>query len=100
MIRTVLHSLPFNSCSSPLRLRTATPIRSASGSVPTTISASFASARAVAIASAAGSSGFGDLTVGKSPEGTICSSTVRTLLNPALASAGIIALNDVPWIGV
>jgi len=59
---------------------TASPTRSLSGSVPTTISAFIFSAKAVAIAKASGSSGFGDFTVGKFPSGTSCSATIFTFL--------------------
>lgn len=45
-------------------------------SVPTTMSAFSRMARSVAIFKASGFSGLGDWTVGKSPEGTICSLTV------------------------
>ena len=39
------------------------------------------------MASAAGSSGFGSVTVGKSPSGCACSGTIVTFLKPALANA-------------
>ena len=54
----------------------AIPTLSASGSVPITISASISLANAMAIFNASGSSGFGDLTVGKLPSGISCSFTI------------------------
>ena len=51
---------PFNNLIFPSKSRTATPNRSESGSVPTTISAPIFSANAIAIDNASGSSGFGE----------------------------------------
>jgi hypothetical protein len=68
----------FNNLIVPSKSRTATPNRSESGSVPTTISAPILFAKAIAIDNASGSSGFGDFTVGKSPFGSACSGTIFT----------------------
>ena len=64
------------------------------------MSASILSARSVAILSAAGSSGFGDFTVGKSPFGILCSSTICTSVKPALFKASGIRVIEVPCIEV
>ena len=80
----------------PSKSRTATPKRSESGSVPTTISAPILFAKAIAIDKASGSSGFGDFTVGKSPSGSACSGTIFTSLYPAFANTFGIDLIDVP----
>ena len=55
---------------------TTTPSLSQSGSVPITISPLTLSASSIAILRASGSSGFGETTVGKSPLGSRCSSTI------------------------
>ena len=72
--------LPLSNCILPSEFRTATPNLSQSGSVPITISAFSFSASSKAIFSAAGSSGFGEATVGKSPSGFSCSFTKWTFL--------------------
>ena len=67
---------------SPFALRMTQPMRSASGSDAMTMSAFVSFAFAIAIAIAEGTSGLGDSTVGKSPEGTSCSGTWMILVNP------------------
>ena len=89
-------SLPFNSTSSLFLSRTAIPSLSPSGSVPMIISALCLYPSLSAIAKASVSSGFGDVTVGKSPSGTLCSSTINTLLNPAFCKTSGIKVIDVP----
>ena len=72
--------LPFIMVKSPFSFLTAIPKRSQSGSVPITISAFSFLAKSIAIFNASGSSGFGETTVGKSPLGSACSSTMVTFL--------------------
>ncbi|MNE64647.1 hypothetical protein D3C80_1600680 [compost metagenome] len=95
VIKTIVW-FPFNKIILPSLLRTATPKRSQSGSVPTTISEFVLSAKASAIVKASGSSGFGDLTVGKSPSGTACSGTICTFLYPACDKTSGIDFIEVP----
>ncbi len=87
---------PFNNISLLLRSLTAIPSLSPSGSVPITISACFSSASFIAISSASGSSGFGDLTVGKSPFGSACSFTIKTLVYPAFSRTCGFTVDAVP----
>ena len=92
--------LPLRSSSSLFSFLTAIPRRSASGSVPITISAPIALAFSIAICRASGSSGFGDLTVGKSPSGLACSSIIETCLYPAFSRTCGMAVTEVPCKGV
>ena len=87
---------PFNKIILLSRPLTATPTLSLSGSVPITMSPSTFSAKSKAILSASGSSGFGDFTVGKSPLGSRCSSTICTFLYPARLKVSGIVVIDVP----
>ena len=68
--------MPFSSTYSPFLLRSATPIRSESGSVARTRSAPSLAARSIAIDMVLRSSGLGDSTVGKFPSMTACSFTM------------------------
>ena len=88
--------MPFNKTSFPELSLTAIPSLSQSGSVPITISAFTLLARSIAISKASGSSGFGDFTVGKSPFGNDCSSTICTFLKPANFNDSGTAVIDVP----
>ena len=65
---------------------TAIPIRSQSGSVPNTISAFNSLANSIPKVKASLSSGFGDLTVEKSPSSFACSSTSETQWNPSFSN--------------
>jgi hypothetical protein len=76
--------LPVSSSSRPARLRTAHPMRSASGSVATTTSAPSRSASATARDSASAFSGLGDFTVGKRASPASCSGTGMHLATGAL----------------
>ena len=76
---------------------TATPSLSQSGSVPITISASIFFASWSANSNASGSSGFGDLTVGKSPSGLAWDATTCTFLYPASSSTSGTDVIEVPW---
>ena len=86
---------PVRSCISPEPLRTTTPIRSQSGSVPITASACTSSARSTPIANAAAFSGFGEATVGKAPFWSSCSGTVTTS-NPSSRRSGQTMCPPVP----
>ena len=96
LVITTIVWFPFINFMFPSVSLTATPNRSQSGSVPIRISASILSAKAVAIFKASGSSGFGDVTVGKSPSGRLCSSTICTFEYPALANASGTEMMEVP----
>ena len=78
--------LPFSRTYSPLALRSATPIRSESGSVASTRSAPSREPSSMALAIVLRSSGLGDSTVGKLPSMTACSSTSETFVKPHLRS--------------
>ena len=91
-----MHWFPLSSCSCPSKPLTATPNRSLSGSVPMTMSALVCSPKAKAIAKASGSSGFGELTVGKLPSGSACALTIFTVY-PAFSSTAGMAVMEVPW---
>ena len=93
---TTIVWFPFISFMFPSVSLTATPNLSQSGSVPITISAPILFAKSVAIFKASGSSGFGDFTVGKSPSGTLCSSTICTSVYPAFAKASGTETIEVP----
>ena len=93
---TTMVWLPFSKVILPLRSLTAIPRRSLSGSVPITISAVTFSAKSKAIFKAAGSSGLGDLTVGKLPLGSACSATICTLEYPARFKVSGMVVMDVP----
>ena len=67
-------------------LRSATPMRSESGSVASTRSAPSLAARSMAIDMVLRSSGFGDSTVGKLPSITACSGTSFTFVKPNFLS--------------
>ena len=84
----------------PSLLRIAAPKRSASGSEASTISAPVSSAFLIASSRAAGSSGLGETTVGKSPLTTSCSGTLMIFVKPILRKASGISFTPVPWIGV
>ncbi len=91
--------LPVRSSIAPERPRTATPIRSQSGSVAITTSHFALSAVATAIASASAFSGLGDLTVGNRGSKAICSGT-STTLQPAWIKSGNACTAPVPWMFV
>ena len=80
----------------PVLSLTYIPSLSASGSVAIITSASTFFARSIPMANADGSSGFGDLTVLKSPSGTVCSSTTYTCLKPSLLSTSLTGTFPVP----
>ncbi len=91
--------LPVSSRIAPAASRTATPIRSQSGSVATTRSACCSRASAIASVSASAFSGFGLFTVGKRPSNAACSATSENW-NPSRVRIGRIISPPVPWIGV
>ncbi len=78
----------------------AAPIRSASGSVAKTKSAPVSIAFFIARSKAAGSSGFGDITVGKLPLITFCSGTSIILVKPIAFKVSGMSFIPVPCIGV
>jgi hypothetical protein len=80
--------LPVSRTIAPPALRTPTPMRSQSGSVPMMMSAPSLSARSTAIFRAGAFSGLGDLTVGKRPSRTSCSGTVKKLKPSFFSSTG------------
>ena len=80
----------------PWLFLTAIPNLSQSGSVPITISAFVCSAISIAILSASGSSGFGEITVGKSPSGVACCATTCTFVYPAASKTRGIMVIEVP----
>jgi hypothetical protein len=82
------------------RSGTATPRRSASGSLASTTSASTVRARSIARSSAPGSSGFGNDRVGKSGSGSACSVTTCGAGRPAWANAVNATTPPTPCIGV
>ena len=75
--------MPVSTRNLPFFSRTARPILSESGSVATIASAWTLSASSIASVNAFGSSGLGAVTVGKSPFGSRCCSTMLTFVMPA-----------------
>ena len=92
--------MPFSSTYSPCLLRSATPMRSESGSVANTRSAPSRAASSMAFDMVLRSSGLGDSTVGKLPSTTDCSGTSVTFVKPKRRSDAGTSRTPAPCSGV
>ena len=91
--------LPVSSTNLPSLSRTATPILSASGSVPMTMSLPISSASATPMERVSASSGLGTRTVENSVSGRACSGTTAGTM-PIFASTLVTGMYPVPCTGV